>query len=704
MTKKTRSVLSLAGSLALLGGVFAPVATAQETPVLPDMLTAEQCAKDAIQWSTTGNIAGPVGETREELGSLHLDARAENVSTYYREISLAVGTEYSIFNSVVRISMPEGTQLPEGYVPEIRSERVESNQALQAAVAAGYDPARIPPAGELTITEVSPGVWDVYVGSIQGSSSSGVTLGFPLKNKGIVFPEEGEVKAELVATYAQGTAYEDLRDYRFFEEYYKGGLYAACPSGQEVPALPETGECEDCVVEFAGQSRWNKASGGPERVKFFNGEVDTATGGLWGEVSTDGFGVGADAWEQGDQRTTRLFAATREAIRNATYVITAEAGGAFDPSANVKIDSPGGGQLQGNGYKVAVEGAEVKVSEDGKTVTITVDYMPANSSLSVNVPFASDGENNDIYLNHHLVGTLDDCVNYSKSVDKEQVAPGDELTYTLTFENTKDQSVPIAFRDDLRGVLDDAELLGDSITSEGFAEDTEETTLDLNLSGYSLNISGVVPANSTATVTYKVKVNGKGDKSLANTLTTQEDTLNPNCDPEATTETPVVDEPLGSLPGSTEGSLAGSSDDSDGSSSSGLVPGVVVGGIIGSLVGSSIHGSSTPDSSTPDAPKSPGDSADSESPSTPEDPQTPDSSESPADPADPQSPSTPDHPSTPDQSSTGGGAESAPASQAGQRGGQLALTGVSGTSVVLGVAALLTLAGAALLIARRREN
>ncbi|MGW9113293.1 DUF7927 domain-containing protein [Microbacterium sp. NPDC055683] len=153
----------------------------------------------------------------------------------------------------------------------------------------------------------------------------------------------------------------------------------------------------------------------------------------------------------------------------------------------------------------------------------------------------------------------------SKTVDPASgttVEAGDELTYTLSFENVGAAPATVDYVDTLTGVLDDAALTGDVVASEG-----------LEASGPTdgvLAITGTVQPGETGTVTYSVIVGDfeeQGDHHLVNFLAPEgveppaecdaenplctENPVNPPVDPEPT-PTPTPTEPAQPTPSPTE--------------------------------------------------------------------------------------------------------------------------------------------------------
>ncbi|MER7852630.1 hypothetical protein ABTZ98_08715 [Streptomyces bacillaris] len=92
------------------------------------------------------------------------------------------------------------------------------------------------------------------------------------------------------------------------------------------------------------------------------------------------------------------------------------------------------------------------------------------------------------------------------------VNAGDTLTYAVTVVNTSTVTVNAGFTDDLAGVLDDGQVVPGSVTA---------STGTAALTGTSLNWSGVLAPEGTATVTYQVRVDDPvtGARVLRNTVT-----------------------------------------------------------------------------------------------------------------------------------------------------------------------------------------
>ncbi|GAA1324210.1 hypothetical protein GCM10020360_14760 [Nonlabens tegetincola] len=107
------------------------------------------------------------------------------------------------------------------------------------------------------------------------------------------------------------------------------------------------------------------------------------------------------------------------------------------------------------------------------------------------------------------------------------VVAGDELRYTLTFENRGTAEGAVAYEDLLAGVLDDAALVGDPVvTGDGLLAE---------LDGDVLRVSGALPPGARVDVSYTVRVlaeGERGDDLLANFVVRPGDDPPPVCDPE----------------------------------------------------------------------------------------------------------------------------------------------------------------------------
>lgn len=104
----------------------------------------------------------------------------------------------------------------------------------------------------------------------------------------------------------------------------------------------------------------------------------------------------------------------------------------------------------------------------------------------------------------------------SKTVDPKSgstVEAGDDLTYTLSFQNTGKGAALVDYTDHMAGILDDATLTGDIVASDG---------LTVTRDGNTLHITGTIRLGQTGTVTYTVNVKAydrQGDHHLGNFLT-----------------------------------------------------------------------------------------------------------------------------------------------------------------------------------------
>ena len=211
-----------------------------------------------------------------------------------------------------------------------------------------------------------------------------------------------------------------------FPEGAESSTATATLTGAQFPAdgavcgdlpTPETPELTKCQVTTVDRTVWSPYSRDiNERSKYSSSWGSDEP--KWGEANADGWFVatGTDP-KVGDSRTLRLYGATHKDLTNATLTIKAVQGLKFDASTINTIANPGAGALKGNGFTNTVEGlGEIKVSEDGKTITVTIEHMPANSGFSFNINGILTGETLEgspilapIVLHNWLTGTDSEC-------------------------------------------------------------------------------------------------------------------------------------------------------------------------------------------------------------------------------------------------------------------------------------------------------
>ena len=184
----------------------------------------------------------------------------------------------------------------------------------------------------------------------------------------------------------------------------------------DLPA-PETPKLTQCQATTVDRTVWSPYSRDINERSKYAGSWGSEEP-KWGEANADGWFVatGTDP-KVGDSRTLRLYGATHKDLTNATLTIKAVQGLTFDASTINTISNPGAGALTGNGFTNTVEGlGDIKVSEDGKTITVTIAHMPANSGFSFNINGILTGETLEdspilapIVLHNWLTGTDSEC-------------------------------------------------------------------------------------------------------------------------------------------------------------------------------------------------------------------------------------------------------------------------------------------------------
>ncbi|WP_143547528.1 isopeptide-forming domain-containing fimbrial protein [Rhodococcus sp. ACPA4] len=110
---------------------------------------------------------------------------------------------------------------------------------------------------------------------------------------------------------------------------------------------------------------------------------------------------------------------------------------------------------------------------------------------------------------HPVVSPKIAVVKSSDPASGSNVVAGQDIKYTLTFTNTGNGAGEVAHFDDLRGLLDDADLVAGSLTA-----DAPLTAAMVGADGFS--VTGTLAAGESKTVTYTVTVKADADRVAAN--------------------------------------------------------------------------------------------------------------------------------------------------------------------------------------------
>ncbi|QSE41204.1 isopeptide-forming domain-containing fimbrial protein [Rhodococcus erythropolis] len=110
---------------------------------------------------------------------------------------------------------------------------------------------------------------------------------------------------------------------------------------------------------------------------------------------------------------------------------------------------------------------------------------------------------------HPVVSPKIAVVKSSDPVSGSNVVAGQDIKYTLTFTNAGNGAGEVAYFDDLRGLLDDADLVAGSLSA-----DAPLTAAMVGTDGFS--VTGTLAAGETKTVTYTVTVKADADRVAAN--------------------------------------------------------------------------------------------------------------------------------------------------------------------------------------------
>lgn len=243
------------------------------------------------------------------------------------------------------------------------------------------------------------------------------------------------------------------------------------------------------------------------------------------------FGLGALAISKSVDPATGSTVTVGEKL---TYTLSFQNSGEADVAVNHEdliSDVLDDAELSG---KPAASSSALQVAEvqDGR-IGVTGTVAPGTTeTVKYEVVVRGDGKRGNDTLANFLVpegetkdtcepGDTDCTVNpvadlrVSKTADPKSgaaVVAGDEITYTLAFENTsKNKSadpVSVDYVDHLSDVLDDAELVGEAAASD--------PALQAALSGDQLTVTGSLVSGQKVTVSYRVKV--KQDSARGNSL------------------------------------------------------------------------------------------------------------------------------------------------------------------------------------------
>ena len=161
-----------------------------------------------------------------------------------------------------------------------------------------------------------------------------------------------------------------------------------------LPAVPDQPDADVCEIALYGRTvRPIGSSDVTVREKY---------DGIGGEINADSFG-----------EYYRLYAAADEDLRNVTLTFTAAQGMTFNASSvlNAKVlTATNMGALDDAGYIVAATGiGKPTLSADGKTITLTVENMPAMSAVALEVKYILDGSNNAMVVDSVMTGDVVGC-------------------------------------------------------------------------------------------------------------------------------------------------------------------------------------------------------------------------------------------------------------------------------------------------------
>ena len=150
----------------------------------------------------------------------------------------------------------------------------------------------------------------------------------------------------------------------------------------------------------------------------------------------------------------------------------------------------------------------VKVNADVVGGVFVNNFVVPGTTPPVDPPEVCDPAT-QLCTTHPVVSPKIAVVKSSDPASGSNVVAGQDIKYTLTFTNTGNGAGEVAHFDDLRGLLDDADLVAGSLSA-----DAPLTAAMVGSDGFS--VTGTLAAGESKTVTYTVTVKADADRVAAN--------------------------------------------------------------------------------------------------------------------------------------------------------------------------------------------
>ncbi|WP_455769912.1 DUF7927 domain-containing protein [Rhodococcus qingshengii] len=150
----------------------------------------------------------------------------------------------------------------------------------------------------------------------------------------------------------------------------------------------------------------------------------------------------------------------------------------------------------------------VKVNADVVGGVFVNNFVVPGTTPPVDPPEVCDPAT-QLCTTHPVVSPKIAVVKSSDPVSGSNVVAGQDIKYTLSFSNTGNGAGEVAYFDDLRGLLDDADLVAGSLSA-----DAPLTAAMVGTDGFS--VTGTLAAGEGKTVTYTVTVKADADRVAAN--------------------------------------------------------------------------------------------------------------------------------------------------------------------------------------------
>ena len=144
------------------------------------------------------------------------------------------------------------------------------------------------------------------------------------------------------------------------------------------------GQAPECSAVFLSHAKWPIF----DRT-LDHGFIGTLDSGAFGKAWIEGTGPENLSWQAGAARSLSLNFTTTAELQDATFTLTAKQGMTLEANATA-FNSPGLSQAEG--FESATTEPKLELTNEGKTLIVSIDSLPANSSFSLVLPATVTGD------------------------------------------------------------------------------------------------------------------------------------------------------------------------------------------------------------------------------------------------------------------------------------------------------------------------